>query len=97
MLQRAFNNTPGRILDHIRTKVENSKDYLYLIMGKGGPTGKTWLCEALKHEGYTAHEISEDVYRYVTYQDNENHYYISPTRKLVIIVLNKRLEMYGGK
>jgi hypothetical protein len=82
---------PSRILRHILEELDNSKDYLYLIMGKFGPTGKTWLCEGLKQEGYVAMEITEEVDLYAIYRDCENHYYVDPSKKLVIVVLNKHL------
>lgn len=84
---------PSRILHHILENVENSKDYLYLVMGKiGYRTGKTWLCNGLNLHGYNAIEITEEMCEYVIYRDNKNHYYINPTKKLVIIVLNELLE-----
>lgn len=83
--------SPSRILDHILTEVDDSKDYLYLIMGRVGPTGKTWLYERLKENGYNAIEITEDVFEYVIYLERVNRYRIDPAKKLVTIVLNERL------
>lgn len=86
------NMHPSRIFHHINDEVPNSKEYIYLIAGRFGATGKTWLCEGLKQHGYNAIEITEDVCEYVIYRDNKNHYYINPTKKLVIVILNEWLK-----
>ena len=86
------NMHPSRILHHIHEHAQDSQDYLVLIMGTHGPTGKTWLCDGLKHYGFNAVEITEDICDYVLYlNDYKNHYYINPSKKLVIIVLNELL------
>ena len=88
-------NTPGRILIHITHEIENAKEYTYLIMGRFGPTGKTWLWDALTRQGYNAVEITEDVCEYVIYRHaSKNTYYVNPRKKLVIITLNKLIDTY---
>lgn len=62
----------------------------YIVCGKIGPTGKTWLCNELRKAGHTAIEISEGLVNFVNYCDDENH-----MRRFgfdqVMIVLNKPL------
>lgn len=82
---------PSRIVHHIRDNIEDSRKYLYLIMGNPGPTGKTWLYEGLKQYGYNVVEIAEDICYHVKYTDKRNHYRIDPARKLVTIILNEQL------
>lgn len=67
--------------------------YTYIIMGKGGPTGKTRLRDMLEDKGFKAFEISEDLTgsNLVEYRDDENHYLVNDLNKTITIVLNKRL------
>lgn len=74
--------------------IDLAKEYTYIILGEGGPTGKTWLTHELKQRGFKAFEITEDIYDLVFYYDSCNHYTVDHTNKQVVIVLNKRLE--GG-
>lgn len=73
--------------------------WTYIILGKGGPTGKTFIYNMLKRNGYNAIEISEDVAGLVEYNDNRNHFKVDYDRKLLLIVLNKPLseDIYPGK
>lgn len=85
---------PSHILRHIMENIEDSKEYLYLVTGKIGiPTGKTWLSKGLELLGYNAIELTEELCEYVIYRDNKNHYYINPSKKLVVIILNERCEL----
>ena len=84
---------PSCIRHHILENVEDSKEYLYLIMGPiGMRTGKTWLCNVLKMHDYNAIEITEELCEYVIYRDRKNHFYVNTDKKLVIIVLNELLD-----
>lgn len=65
------------------------RDWVYIITGKGGPTGKTFLYEMLKKNHYNAVEISEDLMGLVEYRDDKNHYIVDRGKKQVVIVLNK--------
>lgn len=49
------------------------KDRTFIICGKIGPTGKTWLTDALRKAGHNAIEISEGIFDLVRYNDDENH------------------------
>jgi hypothetical protein len=82
---------PSRILHDIIT--DNKKDYVYIILGRTGTTGKTWLCDNLKNNGFTAFEISEHIFEWVDYTDYNNHVVIDEINKQVTIVLNRPMEM----
>lgn len=69
------------------------REWVYIITGRSGPTGKTHLYNMLKKNGYNAYEISEDMIDLVDYQDNRNHYKIDYAKKQVMIVLNKRIDV----
>lgn len=73
----------------------------YIVCGKPGPTGKTWLWNELRKAGHDAIELSEGLGRFVDYRDNENHMCdcgLSAVNSfgLVIIVLNKPLDDAWG-
>lgn len=67
------------------------KDWTYIIFGSGGPTGKTYLYDKLRKNGYNAIELSEDICAFVDYRDRENHYLIYEDNKCVVAILNKPL------
>ena len=73
------------------------KDYTFIILGKPAPTGKTYLCELLRSQGYNAFEISEEVLPYVEYCDNKNHYSIAGVHRQVTIILNQQLHDLNQK
>ena len=81
-------NSPSRILESIKSYDEN-REYLCVIMGRVGPTGKTWLCNRLKEEGYNAVELTEDIYALVNYTDNANHVAINSGSKTITVILNE--------
>ena len=86
------NMHPSRILHHITENVEGSKDYLCIVMGRYGKTGKTWLTKGLEQYGYNAIELTEDLYDYIIYrQPQTNSYYINSEKKVIIVVLNERI------
>lgn len=67
------------------------KEYTYIILGKIGPTGKTYLATELRKHGLNAFEITEDIFDLVDYRDNRNHYRVNSSNKTVIMVLNSPL------
>lgn len=87
---KAYSN-PSRFLEAVITGRfrATSLQYSYIILGRPGPTGKTWLYNGLKLNGYKAFELSEDIIGLVDYRDDDNHYLIDDTKKQVIIILNK--------
>lgn len=85
--------TPSVILNLICREVKDfSTKRTYIIMGRGGPTGKSWLCEKLNSMGFKAIELSENIYDLVDYATDQNHYRICDD--VGIIVLNQILPQY---
>ena len=81
----------SEVLNYAAQRAKMGDNPLYIICGRSGPTGKTWLCNRLQEAGYNAVEISEGINYLVEYRDNRNH--ISDMGfNQVIIVLNKRLD-----
>ena len=70
----------------------NGTNPTYIIMGRPGPTGKTWLRNELVKNGFNAIEISEDIFFLVNYRDDNNLIIVRGDH--VVIVLNQILEMY---
>lgn len=86
MLHTIENLKASRALEYI--KQEFGTDYTYVILGRSGPTGKTWLRTQLIEEGYNAVELSEDIIGLVEYKDSKNHFIVNRMQKMVIVVLN---------
>lgn len=83
---------PSRIFHKIvNDPLNESKNWTYIILGDGPRTGKTWLCNALRENGFNAFEISEEVSGLVTYRDKENHVETDGMHDKVVIILNRRL------
>ena len=78
-------------LDVERFAKSRGKDWTYIIFGRGGPTGKTHLCAELKRGGYNAIEITEEVYPFLEYRDERNHFLVYEQSKCLVIILNKPL------
>lgn len=68
---------------------QGDKSWVYIITGRPGLTGKTFLYEQLKKNGYNAIEISEDIVDLVDYRDSKNHYIVNWEKKQLLIVLNE--------
>lgn len=85
-------NSPSQILNHISNNIEYYKDFTFIIMGRSGATGKTWLWNGLNNIGLKAVEISEEILPLVEYIDDENHYSCNTLNKIVLLVLNKPLK-----
>lgn len=71
-------------------------EYVCIVAGRGGPTGKSWITSRLNTKGYTAVEVTEPllVSGAVSFNDNQNHLVIDDFRKSVVIILNKILDNY---
>lgn len=87
------NVTPYEIFRIILDQIKNPVEYQYLIFGKCGRTGKTWLCERLKHCHLDAVELSELINPLVDYPTKKNHYVIDHDKKLMIIILNEKVDV----
>ena len=91
MIKECNNFTPKQLLAIIELDNVQIKDYTFFILGKTGPTGKSWLTKELNSRGYSAFELSEDMWKFVKYNDDENHCAINKFNKQVIIILNEPL------
>ena len=86
------NPSPRIILSHILTVHESTK-YTYIILGKCGPTGKTWLYTQLRSRGFNVFEITEDVASVgMTVEgSNSNQFIVNEQFKQITIILNRPL------
>lgn len=80
----------SKILDEILIE-PHYKDYTRVILGKNGPTGKTWLWNQMKSKGFNVIEISEPLLRLVNYTDDRNHVLVNDFHKVILIALNHSL------
>lgn len=78
-------------LDVERFAKSHDHDWTYIIIGRIGPTGKTHLYQKLHENGYNVIEPAEDLFMLIDYSDNENHYLVYEENKIMIIILNRRL------
>lgn len=78
----------GEILHHIRAV--GRKECTYLIDGRIGPTGKTWLCNQLNESGFKAYEVEEEMWTMYIHRDRSNCYQYLPGN-VVIVILNEYL------
>lgn len=86
-------NAPEEFLRMILKRKDLYKGFTFVITGKGGPTGKTWLTEKLRHNGFNAVEVTEAMLGYVDYNDDANHHAFNCAEKWVLIVLNTPLNL----
>ena len=88
----SYPTSPTFIADHIIRSGRYPKGkYTFIILGKVGPTGKTWLLNRLRENGYRAIEITDAIYDLVDYKDDRNHIMEDELTDTVTIVLNHRL------
>lgn len=85
-------NSPEWIFNNIVNDF-TSGEYRYVILGKIGPTGKTWLWSKLKKDGFDAIELSENLVDDIYYCGFKNYVRVNELDKIVIIILNKPLEL----
>lgn len=78
--------TPFEILNVIKSN-ELRKKYKYIIMGRIGPTGKTWITQELKRLGLDAVEITENVSGRIFYKYDENFVSWNEENKVCVISL----------
>lgn len=81
----------GISTDHIVQHILNTdptQSRTYIILGRPGPTGKTWLQKKLTEFGYTAIEISEGIAlsNAIEYKDDRSHIIDLPSGTTVIIL-----------
>lgn len=82
---------PNRILREIVESPGRMKPYTFIVLGRPGPTGKTWMTTGLLEYGFNAIELSEDIFDLVDYMDDKNHVIENHVNKTITIILNKRL------
>ena len=83
--------TPFEILRHFTGNGKfTGSDYLFLILGKPGPTGKTYLAQELKKRDYRVAEVSEELAPFLN-ADRFNHVIIDDLEKQVVVILNRDL------
>lgn len=83
--------TPSEVLNKICNTIseDDRKKTTFVILGKSGPTGKTWLWRQLRKRGLNAIEVTESLVGLVSYTDSVNHYITENLDNTVIIVLNR--------
>lgn len=89
--------TPSRILRYFADdgffRISHDKrPWTFIVFGRRGPTGKTWLCNGLKLCGFNAFEITESTYPLVNFTDDRNHVIENEENRTVVIVLNESLK-----
>lgn len=81
-----------RSASYIFNEIKSSpflKDYTFIITGKIGPTGKTWLTDKLRESGYNAIEITNQLYTLVDYTfPDRNAVHFDRINRTAVIVLN---------
>ena len=84
------------ILERIIARQDREK-YTYIILGKNGPTGKTWLWKRLRENGLNAIEVTEYLLGIVNIdRDNKHNYFITDDYyNIVVIVLNSPILCVG--
>ena len=82
---------PSMLFDEI-VKDYSISHYTYVILGKPGPTGKTWLWTKLIDNDFRAVELTPGIYNLVEYTDDDNHCIVDDLHSTVIIVLNRPLK-----
>lgn len=89
--------TNEEILNIILSNPEKyKKDYKYIIDGKSGPTGKSWLTRKLIEAGYNAIDVS-DIAPVYHGEAEGNYILLYAGFHAVIIILNNILEKYKDR
>lgn len=94
IINRYGNLTPPRILRYFIESPfygmeHKTHPYTFIVLERGGPTGKTWITTGLKNYGYPAFEITESVYNFIDYCDGKNHVIKNDVDRTIVIVLNE--------
>lgn len=83
-----YDRSASYIFDEIKSS-PFLKDYTFIITGKIGPTGKTWLTKKLRESGYNAIEITDQLYTLVDYTfPDRNAVHFDRINRTAVIVLN---------
>lgn len=68
----------------------------FIITGKNGSTGKTYLTNLLKKKGFSVIEITEDLLGIVSYVDDKNHIVLNRFEDVTTVILNEPLIRRAG-
>lgn len=68
-----------------------NREYVYVILGRPGPTGKSTLQRELNLLGYDAYEITEQLLRVGGFEGEKNAFLVNEFEKYAVIVLNRRV------
>lgn len=83
-----YNHSAEDILNEIKSS-PFLNDYTFIITGNPGHTGKTWLTNKLRESGYTAIEITDQLYTLVDYTfPDRNAVHFDRINRTAVIVLN---------
>lgn len=91
--------TPTKSLANFITNIESGRFETiktFIVTGKNGPTGKTYLTNLLKKKGFNTIEITEDLLGIVSYIDDKNHFILNRFGDAITIVLNEPLRRKTG-
>ena len=78
-----------------KTQRWNPSEMIYLVMGKDGPTGKTWLVNQLRAAGFRAIDLSEGACEFMTSRRTKGNYMkVDKENKVVYISLNDINDIY---
>lgn len=97
MFEKFVDLTPAQIVHVIRDDIlmnyPHARDATYVILGRPGPTGKTWLKNALNELGLkNVVEISEDINDardgVLEYRRGNYFSYNAPANRAVIVLNN---------
>ena len=95
MIGISGNITAGEMYEHIlqeKDRGRDPKEYTYVIFGMTGRTGKTWLADRLRENGFRVLELAEKVNHQVVYRmSDHNSLSVYNEEKLVVITLNRRI------
>jgi hypothetical protein len=96
ILRKYGNLSPSAILrcfteDAFIQALLEDTPWTFVIIGRNGPTGKSWLCRGLQNRGFTAVELTESICQLVDYRDSHNHVIADYCNKTIVIVLNRSL------
>jgi hypothetical protein len=88
--------TPSKILhyfieDDFFLLSHKKRPWTFFVLGKVGPTGKTWLCRGLQEQGFTAFELTESIWPLISYRDEKNHVIKNDENRTITIIMNESL------
>lgn len=86
------NPTVHEIYSYISRNRDSLSKCAFIILGRPGPTGKTWLCEHLRALCLRAYDLSESVCYQVNYIGDRNYYVTDLSKHQITIILNMPID-----